>query len=270
MEVRTMRVAMAQMKMSESMEENFEKSLSMTEEAASGGADLVFFPELQFYPFFPQYPGRRVEDCALTLEHTYIRRMMELCGKRRIMASPNLYLREGEARYDASLFIGADGRLQGISKMVHIMQCPFFYEQDYYAPSNEGFRVYDTPFGKVGIVICFDRHLPESVRTCAVLGADLILIPTANAEGEPLELFEWEIRVQAMHSSVYIAMCNRIGREGEMTFAGRSLAADFRGGVLTRADGNEKLVYAEMDLEKSRVAREESPYFKLRKPEFYK
>jgi predicted amidohydrolase len=265
-----MKIAMAQMKMSGTMEENFEKSLSMIEEAASGGADLIFFPEVQFYPFFPQHPNRQVGKYALTLEHTYIRRMMEICEKRHIMASPNLYLREGDACYDASLLIGTDGRLQGISKMVHIMQCPFFYEQDYYTPSNEGFRVYDTPFGNVGIVICFDRHLPESVRTCAVLGADLILIPTANTKEEPLELFEWEIRVQAMHSSVYIAMCNRVGQEEAMTFAGQSLVADFQGGILVRADDSEKLIYADTDLEKSHAVREESPYFKLRKPQCYK
>jgi predicted amidohydrolase len=265
-----MKIAMAQMKMSEAMEENFEKSLSMVEEAANAGADLIFFPEVQFYPFFPQYPSRRVEEYALTLEHAYICQMMELCKKRHIMASPNLYLREGDACYDASLFIGADGRLQGISKMVHIMQCPFFYEQDYYAPSNEGFRVYATPFGNVGVVICFDRHLPESARTCAILGADLILIPTANTKEEPLELFEWEIRVQAMHSSVYIAMCNRVGQEEAMTFSGQSLVADFRGDILVRADDSERLIYADVDLEKSHIAREESPYFKLRKPQFYK
>jgi predicted amidohydrolase len=265
-----MKIAMAQMKMSGAIEENFEKSLSMIEEAASGGADLIFFPEVQFYPFFPQYPNRRVEEYALTLEHTYIRQIMALCEKRHIMASPNLYLREGDACYDASLFIGADGRLQDVSKMVHIMQCPFFYEQNYYAPSDEGFRVYEMPFGNVGVVICFDRHLPESVRTCAVLGADLILIPTANTQEEPLELFEWEIRVQAMHSSVYIAMCNRVGQEEAMTFAGQSLVADFRGGIVVRSDGSERLIYADVDLEKSRAARRESPYFKLRKPQFYK
>jgi predicted amidohydrolase len=261
---------MAQMKMSESMEENFKKSLSMIEEAAFQGADLVFFPEVQFYPFFPQYREYRAEGYALTPGHPYIRQMMALCGDRHIMASPNLYFKEGEACYDASLFISAEGKLLGISKMVHIMQCPLFYEQDYYSPSDDGFKVYDTPFGKVGIVICFDRHLPESVRTCAVMGADLVLIPTANTDGEPMDLFEWEIRVQAMHSSVYIAMCNRVGRENEMSFAGQSLVADFRGGLMVKGGGNEELFCVDLDLGKSRKAREESPYFQLRRPQFYR
>ncbi len=120
-----------------------------------------------------------------------------MCHKKRIMASPNLYLETNEKAYDASLFIDRTGEILGISKMVHIMQSPYFYEQDYYTPSDDGFKVYDTPEGKIGVVICFDRHLPESIRSCVALGADLILIPTANIDGEPLDLFEWEIRVQA-------------------------------------------------------------------------
>ena len=63
-------------------------------------------------------------------------------------------------------------------------------------PSEDGFKVFDTPFGRVGIVICFDRHLPESIRTCALLGAALVIVPTANCKAEPMELFGWEIRVQ--------------------------------------------------------------------------
>ena len=66
--------------------------------------------------------------------------------------------------------------------MVHIAQAKQFYEQDYYTPSDTGFKVFDTPFGKVGIVICYDRHLPESIRTCTLKGADLIIVPTAKLQ----------------------------------------------------------------------------------------
>ncbi|GHS97341.1 carbon-nitrogen hydrolase [Synergistales bacterium] len=265
-----MRIALSQMKMSDDIEQNLEKSLSAIDSAAKNGADLVFFPEVQLYPFFPQYPSLDRERYAIAPDHPYIRKMASLCEKLRVIASPNIYLKEGEAYYDASLFIDASGRVQGISKMVHIMQCPLFYERDYYSPAPDGFKVYDTPFGRVGIVICFDRHLPESIRTCAAMGADIILIPTANSEGEPMELFEWEIRVQAMHSSVYVAMCNRVGTEGEMNFVGQSMVADFRGGLVAKAGDREEILYADVDLAKSRSARNENPYFTLRRPMFYK
>jgi predicted amidohydrolase len=75
-------------------------------------------------------------------------------------ASLNVHLREGDQLFDASLMIGSDDNVLGISKMVHIAQLPGFYEQDYYSPSNTGFRTYRTPFGTIGIVVCFDGDFP--------------------------------------------------------------------------------------------------------------
>lgn len=84
-----------------------------------------------------------------------------------------------------------------------------------------------------------------------------------------MELFEWELRIQAMHSSVYVAMCNRVGREGSMYFAGESLVADPNGDTLCKADASEQILYADMDLARASAVREEKPYFRLRRPEMY-
>ncbi|WP_444313024.1 carbon-nitrogen hydrolase family protein, partial [Megasphaera sp.] len=124
--------------------------------------------------------------------------------------------------------------------------------------------------GKIGVVICFDRHLPESIRTCAAMGAELVLIPTANLTTEPLDLFEWEIRVQAYQNNVFIAMCNRVGREGDVTFAGQSLVVDSEGQTLFKAGGEAGLVYCDIDLEKCKASRQARPYITLRRPEFYR
>ena len=75
-----------------------------------------------------------------------------------IITVPNIYLEKDGKAYDASLFINENGEIQGIQKMVHIAQAKQFYEQDYYAPSDDGFQVFDTSFGRIGIVVCFDRH----------------------------------------------------------------------------------------------------------------
>lgn len=264
-----MRIALAQMEMENIIEQNLKKSLRAIELAASNKADLVFFPELQPYPFFPQYQNRNGQQYLLTIHHEYIQQIASKCKAQNIMASPNVYLQENGMNYDASLFVNGKGELQGISKMVHVMQSQCFYEQDYYTPSDDGFKVYDTYFGKIGIVICFDRHLPESIRTCVARGADLILIPTANIEGEPLELFEWEIRVQAMQSSVYIAMCNRVGQEGNMNFIGQSLVVDPNGDVIEKANEREQILYADVELKNSLTIRNEKPYFRLRRLNMY-
>lgn len=130
--------------------------------------------------------------------------------------------------------------------------------------------MFDTPFGKVGIVVCFDRHYPESIRTEAIMGADIVLIPTVNTKSEPSEMFEWELRVQAFQNSVAIAMCNRVGVEGEMDFSGESIVVDANGNVIAKADDKEQIIYVDIDLHASDTIRRNKPYTSLRRIELYK
>lgn len=264
------RIAMAQMQMCSCMEKNLKKTITFMEQAQIKGADLIFFPEIQLSPFFPQFEKEDASRWLFEEDHPAIREICSACRRLRIYASPNIYLKQGENRFDASFLIAPDGSIAGISKMVHIAQAKQFYEQDYYTPSDTGFHVYDTALGKIGIVICFDRHLPESIRTCAKQGADLILIPTANTASEPMELFEWEIRVQAMQNRVFAAMCNRVGQEAEMLFAGESLIAGPDGGLIVKADRTEQLVIADVDFRQREQARNGCDYLKLLRPEYYK
>ena len=258
-----MKLAMAQMRMGISTEENLSKTIRFVEQAGEAGADLIFFPEVQLSPFFPQYEKRDAEQWAMSLDGPEITAIRNACRKSHIYASPNVYLKQGERRYDASLMINADGRILGVSKMVHIAQAKYFYEQDYYTPSDDGFKVYGTPFGKIGVVICFVRHLPDGIRGCAQQGAELIIIPTANITEEPLELFAWEVRVQAFQSTAFAAMCNRVGPEGALTFAGESLLAGPDGCLRFKAGGEEELLILDVPLEEVRQARKERPWLTL-------
>ncbi|MCD8217995.1 MAG: carbon-nitrogen hydrolase family protein, partial [Clostridiales bacterium] len=118
-------------------------------------------------------------------------------------------------------------------------------------------------------VVCFDRHYPESIRTEKLKGADLILIPTANTNAEPLTMFEWEIRVQAFQNCIPVVMCNRTGTEGQMVFAGESLAADADGNLIAKADDREQLIYVDIDIDNNRRRGDSRPYVSLRRPELY-
>lgn len=258
-----LRLAMAQMRMSASVEDNLNRTLSWMEEANAAGADMIFFPEVQFSPFFPQYEGQCAEQWLLSLDSRSVQLIQKKCRDLELWASPNLYLSLDGKHYDASLMIDAKGKICGISKMVYIAQAPCFFEQDYYTPSEDGFHVYDTPFGRIGVVICFDRHIPLSIHDCALQGADLILIPTANLTSEPLELFEWEIRVQAFQNTAFVAMCNRVGPEGAVTFAGNSLIATPDGSLLFRADGAERLCMVDIPLEQAEKVRKERSWLAL-------
>jgi predicted amidohydrolase len=118
-----------------------------------------------------------------------------------------------------------------------------------------------------------EQNLTKSINAiydAAEQGAELILIPTVNTKSEPLEMFEWEIRVQAFWNSVAIAMCNRVGAEDDMIFAGESIVADANGNVIVKADDTEGLVFAEIDLSTVGKVRSEKPYTTLRRREWYR
>lgn len=136
-----MKIALAQMKMSPDIRENYQKSLRFIREAAGKGADLVCFPEVQLTPFFPQYPDRDAAGYVITEGSEYVRGVREACAAFHIFASPNFYMEEGGRRYDMSLLIDDHGEIIGRQKMVHIAQCDQFYEQSYYTPSEEEFRL---------------------------------------------------------------------------------------------------------------------------------
>ena len=265
-----MKLALCQMANTGDLSANLKKSICAMEEAAKNQADLILFPEVQLTEFFPQYPGQDVSQYRTTIDSEIVDKFCMAAKENEIMAVPNLLLYENGKTYDASVFIRKDGTIGGVQKMVHIAQEVQFYEQDYYAPSDDGFYVYDTEFGKLGIVVCFDRHYPESIRTESLMGADLVLVPTVNTKAEPSEMFEWELRVQAFQNSVAIAMCNRVGKEGNMEFCGESVIVDANGDVIEKADDREQMVYAEIELSDSGAIRRSRPYTNLRRPEWYR
>lgn len=272
-----MKLALFQMKNEGSVEANLEKSILAIEKAAKNGADLIFFPEIQLTEFFPQFKKNEnlqksaeiTENYLVSLSSPIVNAFCEAARKNSIIVSPNVYLRENEKNYDASILIDKNGKILGTQKMVHIAEAKNFYEQDYYAPSDDGFKVFNTEIGKIGIVVCFDRHYPESVRTETLRGADLILIPTANTKAEPSEMFKWELCVQAFQNSVALAMCNRVGKESEMHFSGESLVVDANGNILAKADDKEQILYAEIDLSEVQKTRNSKPYTTLRRKEMY-
>jgi N-carbamoylputrescine amidase len=157
---------------------------------------------------------------------------------------------------DASPVIDADGTLLGCPAMNQIAQFDGFWEEDYYK-AGEGFEVFDTAAGLIGVVICFDRHFPESVREVARRGAEIVATPTCNEVGEPLDLFEAEMRTAGYQNHVFTLLANRCGTEEGRAYAGASLITGPDGGVLAKAGSGEAVVTADLDLHRRRaLARE--------------
>lgn len=264
-----MKIALAQYALTPDMNANLEKVLELMRGAASRQADLILFPELCVTEFFPRCAGQNVEHLAVTIESPVVKAFRDACRRLNIAASPNVYLRDRGLLFDASLLIGSNGEIRGVSKMVHIAQLPGFYEKDYYTPSDTGFQTFPMPFGQVGIVVCFDRHYPESIRACAVRGASIVLIPTANTVDEPRDIFDCELRAAAFQNGVFVAMCNRIGPEGDARFCGESTVVGPTGDIVAKGGAGEELLVVDADLSEVPAARAKRPYLSLRRPETY-
>lgn len=268
-----MRLALAQLRLGGTPAENLQASLGAVSAAALRQADLVLFPEAQLTPFFPQYRRAELRRSPLRLnpdrlaareDGPEIAALRRSARDHRLWLAPNAFLeRDDGLCSDATLLVAPTGLIVGRAEMVHVANLPGFWEKDWYAPSRDGFRVFDTPFGRIGVVICFDRHFPESFREIALGGADLALVPLANRHDEPHGVFESEMRAAAFQNGLFVATCNRVGLDGEVFFGGRSLVVDPFGEVLLRAGPDQELPIVDLDLSRAAIARTVRPYASL-------
>ena len=156
----------------------------------------------------------------------------------------NLFESADAKTFDSSPVIDADGTIMGTTRMIHITDYPCFHEQGYYAPGDNGAPVYDTKYGKIGVAICYDRHYPEYMRAMGVAGAEVVFVPQAGAVDEwPEGLYEAELRVAAFQNGYFTALCNRVGKEEQLTFAGESFVCDPTGNVIARAAQGLSLIH---------------------------
>jgi N-carbamoylputrescine amidase len=267
-----MRIALIQQRASENREVNRQRGLEALEKAAEQGAQVVCFAELSFERFYPQEPAtsdklRLAEPIPGPTTEMFATRASDLS----VVIVLNLFERDGDLTYDSSPVIGSDGRLLGVTRMVHIAECPGFHEQGYYAPGDRGAPVYDTPFGRIGVAICYDRHYPEYMRALALGGADVVVTPQAGAVDEwPDRLFEAEMQVAAFQNGFYTALCNRVGEEEKLNFAGESFVCNPAGEVVARAgQRTEEILICDLDIEKVSGSHARRMFFRDRRPELY-
>ena len=253
--------------------ENLARALDAMGRAADEGAELVAFPELAIDRFFPQRAGdETAAGLAESIPGPLCDAVAERARELSLVTVFNMYELAADGRtYDSSPVIDADGRLLGVTRMTHITDYACFHEQSYYAPGDRGAPVYDTAAGRVGVAICYDRHYPEYMRALGVGGAELVVIPQAGTVGEwPEGLYEAEVRTAAFQNGYFAALCNRVGIEDEMSFAGESFVVDPEGRVVASgATGKEDLVLADLDTELCAASTARTLFWKDRRPELY-
>jgi len=269
---RTVKIALIQQHATRDGSNNLARAVSAFETAARNGAQLIAFAELAFTYFYPQKRAAGpVTDLAEPIPGPTTQTFQQLAKKYGVVTVINLFERDGDNTYDASPVIDADGRLLGVTRMVHIIQAPCFYEQDYYTPGDRGAPVYDTAVGRIGVAICYDRHYPEYMRALALAGAELVVVPQAGAVGEwPAGLFEAELQVASFQNGYFSALCNRVGKEDCLEFEGKSYVVAPDGRLLAQAPaGRDAILYAELDLREVERSHARRHFLADRRPELY-
>ncbi len=271
-----MRIALAQIVSTEDRSHNLERVLTAIDKAAEAGAELVAFAEVVLDRFFPQQTCKDLPfdaaDLAEPVPGPTTDRIAAKAKEHGMVVVFNLYEVDDQGRFfDSSPVIDADGTVLGVTRMVHITDYEGFHEQDYYHPGDTGAPVYETRAGKVGVAICYDRHYPEYMRALALGGADLVVIPQAGCLGEwPEGLFEAEVRTAAFQNGYFAALCNRVGVEEKLTFAGESFIVDPDGRVVARGKRlEEDLVVADLDLAVCEQSSARRLFLRDRRPELY-
>jgi predicted amidohydrolase len=267
-----MKIALIQQRATRDKAGNAARGIASLEAAARSGASLACYAELAFEWFHPQRPAvGDVRSLAEPLDGPLVSRFQKAARDLGIVVVLNLFERDGDRTFDSSPVIDADGSILGVTRMVHITEYACFHEQGYYTPGDQGAPVYRTRAGRVGVAICYDRHFPEYMRALAVDGADLVVVPQAGTAGEwPDGLYEAEMRVAAFQNGYYVALCNRVGREDCVDFAGESFVCAPDGTVIARAaQGSDEVLYADVDLSATARSHARELFMRHRRPELY-
>jgi len=276
-----MRVAAIQMSMAVDTATNIAVAERLVRDAAAQGAHIVLIPELFEGHYFCK--DQRAEELqrARPLDgHPTIAHFAKVARELQVVLPLSLFERANNAYFNTVVVVDADGAVLGKYRKSHIPDGPGYSEKFYFSPGDTGFRVWQTKFGAVGVGICWDQWFPEAARSMALLGADVILYPTAIGSEPQNPTWDssahWQ-RVMQGHAAanlVPVVAANRIGREvgnpTTVTFYGSSFITDATGEKVAEAGrDDERVLVAEIDVEANRAMRAAWGLFRDRRPELY-
>lgn len=249
-------------------------------EAAAKGAQVVVTQELFLTPYFCRTQDTACFDLADPVPGPLTDRLAALAGELGIVLVASLFEQRGPGLYhNTAVVFDADGTLLGSYRKSHIPQDPGFEEKFYFTPGDTDYPVWDTRFGKLAVLICWDQWFPEAARLAALNGAQILVYPTAIGwlPEEKAELGEaqhcaWETvqRGHAVANGCFLAAINRVGTEGETEFWGQSFVANPYGELLHRASVDaEEIVLVDCELAAVEAFRRIWPFFRDRRIETY-
>ena len=286
--MRKVTVAAVQMACVPDAAENRRTAETMVRRAAADGAQIILLPELFENPYFCQERRYASYDLATTpAENPAIQQLRRVAAELNVVLPVSFYEKAGNVLYNSVAIIDADGTVLGIYRKTHIPDDHFYQEKFYFTPGDTGFKVWNARYAKIGVGICWDQWFPEAARCMALMGADMLLYPTAIGSEPILEcdsMPHWRRAMQG-HSAanlVPVIAANRIGTEyvhptpenqnqdSSLTFYGSSFITDATGAIVAEADRtDEAVVTAVIDHEQNRDLRQSWGVFRDRRPELY-
>ena len=280
--MRSLTVAATQMACDWNIDGNIARAESLVREAAAQGARLILLQELFETPYFCQDQDYEFLSLAAPLEdNRLLAHFAALARELEVVLPISFFERSGQTAFNSLAMIDADGQLLGLYRKSHIPDGPGYTEKFYFSPGDTGFRVWDTAVGRVGVGICWDQWFPESARAMALLGAEILLYPTAIGS-EPHDSTldssgHWQ-RVMQGHAGANLmplVASNRIGTEPgrngtSISFYGSSFIADATGAKVAEAGrGEQTVLTATFDLDAIAHQRHSWGVFRDRRPELY-
>ncbi|MCR5829290.1 MAG: N-carbamoylputrescine amidase [Lachnospiraceae bacterium] len=283
------KVAAIQMKMSANPAQNIAHAEEAVRKAATQGAEIILLPELFERPYFCQ--ERRYEYYAYateTLNNPAVKRFSALAKELSAVIPVSFYEKDGNVMYNSIAMIDADGSILGVYRKTHIPDDHFYQEKFYFTPGNTGFKVWNTKYGRIGVGICWDQWFPETARCMTLMGAQILLYPTAIGSEPILNVDSsghWRRTMQG-HSAaniIPVVAANRIGLEkvepcdenagqkSALCFYGSSFITDHTGEIIASAGRDEEeILCASFDFDAIENDRLGWGIFRDRRPETYK
>jgi len=280
----TFKLGLVQMRMATGPDENLDSAIQSIRQAAKSGAQVICLPELFRTQYFCQSQDPEIFELAEPVPGPTTHALAAVAKELVVVVIGSVFEKRTEGVYhNSAVVLDADGRMAGVYRKMHIPDDPLYYEKYYFTPGDLGFQAFDTRFGTVGTLVCWDQWFPEAARLCTLQGAVLLAYPTAigwhpseKARFGKEQVAAWQIiqRSHAIANGVFVVAVNRVGHEGPpdggLEFWGHSFVADPFGVVLAEAtsDGPEVLV-VECDLGRIAEVRRNWPFLRDRRIDAY-
>jgi N-carbamoylputrescine amidase len=284
-------VGLIQMACSPDPDENLRRARDRVREAASKGAQVVCLPELFRTQYFCQREDATLFELAEPVPGPSTELMAQIAREANIVIVASVFEKRARGLYhNTAVLLDSDGSIKGIYRKMHIPDDPLYYEKFYFTPGDLGFKAFDTEYGRVGALVCWDQWYPEGARLTALQGANILFYPTAigwhpdeKAESGQAQHDAWRTiqRGHAIANGVYVAVVNRVGHEfGEvrgkraegkgLEFWGGSFVCDPFGRIVAEAaHDKEEVVMAKCDLRQIEEVRRNWPFLRDRRIDSY-